>query len=664
MDNITKLDKLYSLREDFSIIGITGRTGSGCSEVALTFSKKFGELKNNSKPYEKPNSIEERKYEIVFNFNELNWKDYKLIKYKDILFLLLAQNVKRVEFRTHLKNYFRFSLRHEINLEKIQSVHDKLDLAFEKNNEIITKLTSYGDIRKIKNRTTLKELASFFWNDFSVFASEIDQILSEKSIMERTSLLHHTASNYRRSGQPYKTEEEDYNYIYYIAEVINRIIKGTKILTGDKCHVVIDSLRNSLEINFFKERYSGFCLVAVKSEERKKRLLKQYHEKEDIVNRMLELDETEYDCNDFVKGKFFAPDVQNCIQKADFHIITPETKKEIREFYSIDQQVMKLQALLQQPGLITPSPIERCMQFAYNAKLSSGCISRQVGAVITDSDFSIKSVGWNDVPKGAVPCSSRNVKDLSNESPFGFSQFELGKGLSEKSINSKEEDQSNPDNSGIDKESEDFNKFVKNQYNEENLKKADLGGINCPYCFKAAYNKFKGEKNQVHTRSLHAEENAMMQISKYGGQPLKNGYLFTTASPCELCAKKAYQLGITNVYFIDPYPGISRSHILRQGMVAGSDPELHMFSGAIGKGYLKLYESFLAQKDEISILTSLHIETPQKVKATQLKDILASKLSNNKLLKLELDKLFEDESLVFDKVVGLIEKGLLNNDTK
>lgn len=99
-----------------------------------------------------------------------------------------------------------------------------------------------------------------------------------------------------------------------------------------------------------------------------------------------------------------------------------------------------------------------------------------------------------------------------------------------------------------------------------------------PYCFKTAYNAFSGEKNQVHTRSLHAEENAMMQISKSGGQGLRDGFLFTTASPCELCAKKAYQLGVRTIYYIDPYPGISRNHILksneknrsRDGVIFGS----------------------------------------------------------------------------------------------
>jgi dCMP deaminase len=657
MKKTTKLDTLYSLRDEFSIIGITGRTGSGCTEVAEIFSRKFNELNDIVKP-KKATTIQERKYEIVYNFSKNNWISYRIIKYRRILLLLMIQNSDIKSFKNHLESYFKFYLKDEIKTEKISKVLLDLVTIFKSNSEIITKAKELGTISKIKTRIKLKELADFFWNEFQDFSVSVDEVLSNNGLIERMNLLHHTASNYRKSGQQYKTEIEDYNSIYFIAETINKIIKGTKILDGKKgCHVVIDSLRNSLEINFFRERYSGFYLIAVKSDERKKRLLAQYNEDEVVVDRMLELDEVEYKCNDFVKGKFFAPDVQNCIQKADYHILTQEENQEKNDFFSVSQQIMKLQGLIQQPGLITPDTIERCMQFAYNAKLSSGCISRQVGAVITDIDFSIKSVGWNDVPRGTVPCSSRNIKELGKKGAFGFSQFELGRGLSEKN-----EKNVNPDNMEIDKESKDFHNFIKNEYNESTLKKSDLGGINCPYCFKTAYNKYKGETNQVHTRSLHAEENAMMQISKYGGQPLNKGYLFTTASPCELCAKKAYQLGITNIYFVDPYPGISRSHILKQGINPTSDPKLFMFSGAIGRGYFKLYEPFLAQKDEISILTSVKVETPQKVKANQLKDILASKIRDNEKLKNKLDKLFENDNNVFDKVVELIEKSLSDDE--
>jgi len=43
--------------------------------------------------------------------------------------------------------------------------------------------------------------------------------------------------------------------------------------------------------------------------------------------------------------------------------------------------------------------------------------------------------------------------------------------------------------------------------------------------------RFHRNKKQVHTRSLQAEENAFLQISKYGGRGIEGGRLFPTASP-------------------------------------------------------------------------------------------------------------------------------------
>jgi dCMP deaminase len=501
-------------------------------------------------------------------------------------------------------------------------------------------------------------------------AEKINKTLFENGFLQRIMLLHHTANNFRKSDQPFKNDLEDPKSIYSIAKVINNIIKGTKLNSSNsECRIVIDSLRNSLEINYFKERFSGFYLIAVKCDQRKTRLKREYPSKtnEDIEN-ILEFDEVEYKCSDFQKGIFYAPDVQNCIQKADYHINNiqyspPKDRGQLEgndenidsnSFYFTQEQLIKLEALIQQPGIITPTAIERIMQIAYTAKHNSGCISRQVGAVVTDNEFSCKGIGWNDVPKESIPCALRNVKELTgSDEKFGFTDFELGKGLkeTEKStgFNTLEE---------IDKESTDFNEFVRKNYSEEKLPKEKLGGLNCPYCFKTAYNSFSGEKNQVHTRSLHAEENAMLQIAKYGGQGLNRGYLFTTASPCELCAKKAYQLGIRTIYYIDPYPGISRSHILKSNK--RHDPKMVVFSGAVGRAYFKLYEPFMPQKDEIAILTDFKLETPQKINDRLINNLLKDKLEEKPDLKLRLKSQLKDKPDIIEEILRLVEKGLSN----
>ena len=78
---------------------------------------------------------------------------------------------------------------------------------------------------------------------------------------------------------------------------------------------------------------------------------------------------------------------------------------------------------------------------------------------------------------------------------------------------------------------------------------------------------------------------------------IEGGYLFSTASPCELCAKKSIQLGVKKIYYIDPYPGIANQHIISGGI---NRPEMRIFVGAIGRAFHNLYSPVLPYKDEIS----------------------------------------------------------------
>lgn len=659
----TKLDQLYSLRRNFTIIGLTGRTGSGCSDLAGILSNDFNRINNIRKPEEIDDSAFQRKFQIAYNFTSQNWKKYKIIEYKKVLLLILLPRLYKYPNNQLLYDYFRYRLAEENSEEKINEIKNRIKSLIISNEDLIKEIISIGDLKSLKLPKNLNKLYEVFWGKhFNVLADTINDLLIEEGLIERIMLLHHTANNFRKSGRPFKTNNSDPKNIYSIAKVINRIIKATKQNSNnDECHIVIDSLRNSLEINFFRERFSAFYLIAVKNDARKSKLIDNYgKENSKIVDRLIEIDEAEYKCTDYQKGIFYTPDVQNCIQMADYHINynilnsdlnnKEQSLKNYYSFFSVEEQLMKLQALIQQPGIITPDPTERIMQLAYTAKLNSGCISRQVGAVVTDQEFSAKAIGWNDVPKGSLPCSLRNIKKIDSN-PFGFTKFELGEGLKEtEQINSQEADNL------LDNESKKFNEFLKSNYNELKLPEEKLGGRNCPYCFKQAYNSFSGKENQVHTRSLHAEENAMMQISRNGGQGLKNGYLFTTASPCELCAKKAYQLGVRTIYYIDPYPGISRNHILKSNEL--SDPKMVLFSGAVGRAYHKLYEPFLSQKDEIALLTNFKLESPQSVKVKSLKGVLKNEFKNREDLIKKLDNVLGNDKDAFDNFMKIIEKGL------
>jgi deoxycytidylate deaminase len=321
---------------------------------------------------------------------------------------------------------------------------------------------------------------------------------------------------------------------------------------------------------YFQDRYASFYLMAVScsEKERKDRLEVLGYSEQGVSS----IDAQEGTGQDVDNLKYYsAQNIPACLQRSDIYLHNPTFHSKTDSLEYIKRQIVRFVSLMHMPGIVTPSATERCMQVAYTAKLNSGCISRQVGAVITDSDYAIKSVGWNDVPSGHVPCNLRNRFDLAgNVDETAYSEYE---------------------------KMPEFKQHIKSK-NGLFTSIVSLGR-NPSFCFKSEYRAITGKDNQVHTRALHAEENAFLQISKYGGMSLKGNYLFSTASPCELCAKKSVQLGISKIFYIDPYPGIAESHILAGGV---NQPEMNIFAGAIGRAFHNLYSPTLPYKDELAAL--------------------------------------------------------------
>jgi len=653
-----KLAELYSLRKNFTVIGLTGRVGAGCSQIASILSNLnfIDEIKIDSQQFNNSLKHEDIKYKICSDYLcfDGNFKPFHVINYKDVLLLHLLHygsiNTKDINEAINkiLNIIFQNGEKGIISQTKISDcekdkstgkVQDKdckdegfsnrfdndLDskLELEIREYLLTDIAWYNRFNKgenklkdllKKNRENL-ETYNFYYNYFENFSSGFYEVLNKYDIVKKTRLVHDLANNLREYGTVQNLElninqqDKTLEHMYLVAETINQLIKLYRTANFET-KIIIDSLKNSLELMYFKEKFSAFYMVASNKsfEERKihikNQLIKDYKfdldEAEIILKEIINLGDGEYDGGEVNKGDFSAPDVENCIQKSDFHIYFSNEKKGKREdqhsksqyeYLSLIRQLTKLISLIHQPGIITPTNIERCMQIAYNAKFNSGCISRQVGAVITDENYSVKSIGWNDVAQNQIPCNLRSVNDLIKDRKQEiFSDFEISDDKDFKISNGTFDS---------------FKNLMKKDYEDLDNKENELQGRNCPYCFKTSINTYEGEKNQVHTRSLHAEENAMMQLVKYGSEGVKGGNLFTTASPCELCSKKAFQLGIKNVYYIDPYPGIAGKHILKSGINPNDNPKVLMFQGSVGKAFNKLYEPFMAYKDELKILTGL-----------------------------------------------------------
>lgn len=589
---------------------MTGKTGSGCSTVAnILKTDSFSDLGLPTPKDHDFNNVDERKYSVVHRYmhEEGKWTPFYVIHASSVIFsyILEAGYNKLEEFITALQQTDGILIP---SSENLKNDIKRMYFIFEKYNQFTSSFLATNDgfentkqspdlfsniLSSLSSRKTeeLKRLQDFLLIDIPKWKEEFESILNNHSIIKSYHddeqqvksaayiyIMQTIGNNIRCSGTPYGVNHTEQHF-YEVAKRIDIIIQLICHISNVNCEsantnphirICIDAIRNSYEALYFKDKYSYFYLVSVNTDEsERKRRLDMFDQGE-----LDTLDQTELAKDDSnIDNLFYHQNMGECLSISDIHIYNPR-QTTAGKFVFLTQQLLKYLCLMLHPGLVAPTAIERCMQTAYVAKLNSGCLSRQVGAVITDQDFSIKAIGWNDVPSGQIPCNLRCVQDyVCSCDSETFSDFE--------------------------RQDEDIHDALTSI--QKATSKYNLEGLGYFYCFKDVYNTLKRANNQVHTRALHAEENAFLQIAKYGGMGIKGGKLFSTASPCELCSKKAFQLGIKEIYYIDPYPGISKEHILQFGTFFR--PTLNLFYGAIGNAYVNLYTPRIPLKDEIELLT-------------------------------------------------------------
>ncbi len=94
------LDEIYSQRENFIIIGLTGRTGSGCSKAAEILTKSIEDLKTVEPCLDKIPSNDDRKKYIIDQYAKRHWQPFFNIQARDIItsFILECTSEEMDEF--------------------------------------------------------------------------------------------------------------------------------------------------------------------------------------------------------------------------------------------------------------------------------------------------------------------------------------------------------------------------------------------------------------------------------------------------------------------------------------------------------------------------------------------------------------------------------------
>lgn len=603
------IDQIFKFRKNFILLGLTGRTGSGCSTLAqiLALSKEqfISEKLNCLQPVLKDRDNNKRKEIVVRQYIRENWQQFTIVKASDFiafyaLLIDFGQLVAALSVNVRGKAGMSSASNVTSSLVDYKDQFEHLSIDAHKCDELLSMVesTSLEDCQTCRDFIQIK---------LPQFKHKLREVLGNKYIAVFQELgnnirIYNTVDNLKDT-----TDDLANNSPSCLAVKIDQyihLLKKINDANNQPTCIVIDALRNPYEILYFRERYAAFYLLSMNTTEngRMQNLINKDYTREQIKA----LDDIEKGKKD-VTDKYQQIDIDKCIELSDIHLSLenslinskrcveqeigfPDVKARLSELEEeLIKQLITYISLIMHPGLIPPSPHERIMQIAYTAKLNSGCLSRQVGAVVTNDSLSVKAIGWNTAPEGQTPCTLRCLNDLCDgHDQSAYSSFEKDKPF-------------------VNYANDYYQKYKTINYKEK------LNGLSLSYCFKDVYTTSNPNQthNQVHTRSLHAEENAFLQLAKYGSIGIQGGLLFSTASCCELCAKKAYQLGIKKIYYIDSYPGITQKHILECG-TESTRPQMVLFKGAVGRAYMNLFNPIMPLKDEIQTITGLDIKNVKK----------------------------------------------------
>lgn len=463
----------------------------------------------------------------------------------------------------------------------------------------------------------------------------IHEVIAQKDSSLFTQLFQKYGNSIRRYGDVSFEEGKDIaleqadrigDNAFAIPRRINQFIKSIRHPFSRSyarpTRIVVDSLKSVLESTYLRERYSAFYLFAISADdavrehrlingEKKKlnireirfidwneysnhgaKIYERYLKDRDNTQRLLDDDEFAFakiidgssgDATHVVDQvrktaykdntqQFVLQDVGTAIQNADVFISNNHNSQ--TKNMSLRWAIIRNVSLIMYPGLLQPTAIERCMQAAFVAKVNSGCLSRQVGAVVTDSEYNILSIGWNDVPDCDISCARKNLMDIHQERDLAaYSKYEI--------------------------EDKDFRRRIKHIFEKNGgANREKIGNLLCGlpwrYCFKDVH---LDEKQTMRSRAMHGEEKAMAKVP----EKVVGGCLFTTSSPCEMCSKNAKNHHIKKIYYIEQYPGISSDHYSQSGYTCNRAEHI-LFTGAIGRAYTQMYTPVIPHKDVLEFM--------------------------------------------------------------
>ena len=382
-DNLRKLDSLYKQREDLLIVGLTGRTGAGCSTVAQILQQNSFE-KLDLKSYKTCdfNNSDERKYSIIYRFmKEGNkWKQFTIIEASSCIFSFLIEktfkelhdfvreicDINKIDDKDGIVNYIDEALEKAGYLKNDNADNKIIDENIKKE---LTKLTGVVNKNTIEYFTTvIKEKKEIFGEELKkknivVTITQNGNETDDNKECERdlySFFMQILGNNLRKTGDCFgskKNKTEDMpigvlavDAIYTPVDRVNMIVENTRVgQVTDFDKLTLDVYTNgtldpdeavSLAAKVLSEHLNLFIDLSENAKTAEVMIEKEDNAKEKVLE--MNIDELELSVRSY-----------NCLKRAGINTVeeltnrTPEDMMKVRNLgrKSLEEVLAKLKEL-------------------------------------------------------------------------------------------------------------------------------------------------------------------------------------------------------------------------------------------------------------------------------------------------------------------------------
>lgn len=280
--------------------------------------------------------------------------------------------------------------------------------------------------------------------------------------------------------------------------------------TKEKIAYIIDQLKHPDEVKLLRSVYPrNFYLIGLIRTEAERRLNLEEEKIQDAkIDELIRRDR---------KSVTNGQQVEKTLYNSDYFIHNVHNHSQLLE-KSVDRFIK----LVHDVNGLTPTIDEIGMHAAYSASLRSACLSRQVGASISDTIGNIIATGCNDVPRfGGGLYNSSSTED--------FRCVHRGQCSNDK-----------------------HKALLKEEIKEILLKNINNANVVNELVEKITTNT-KIHSLIEYSRAVHAEMDAIVSLARSVKDSSIGMTLYSTTYPCHNCARHIVAAGIARVVYIEPY---------------------------------------------------------------------------------------------------------------